>query len=362
VLKRLKKMWRPKMRRQYFIAGLTSVLTLMLTGRASVAFSIIPSQPGATSNWRPDSPYFIDGNRGGKTEVDTRLWTEPIPVGGTQKFQIVISLWAAISQRGFFGWDFQPVQQDLMGSFEIVNYLACGSQVFCGSENPNTLPKVGGVGATFYLKYRPAPTDPQPGQSKLHWIQMGQANYGGGLPGLLPNAPFIDNLSDRTDPYYDTVGESGEDFFQDRPYNSAPDAAETDNYFDAELYLVEETTPPVSQTRTVKVYNGIRWGWKNTVTYFPPSLPPLPCNGDSGGGGCESASISFAAVRQMLLLDSDGANTEKINNTDGSINRQLPGASQSPKSVPEPGSIVGLLALGIWSVRSLTKRKSGEPE
>jgi len=115
--------------RQYLLAGFTSALTVMLTGRASFAFNIIPPQPGATSNWRPVSPYLIDDLEGlmeGVTEVDKTLWTEPIPQGGTWLFSATLNLWALSSERGIGGWNFQTAQQELRGNFEIVNYLACG--------------------------------------------------------------------------------------------------------------------------------------------------------------------------------------------------------------------------------------------
>jgi hypothetical protein len=271
-----------KMRlRQYLLVGFTSALTVMLTGRASFAFNIIPPQPGATSNWRPVSRYLIDGLEG-RTEVDTGLWTEPIPRGGTWPFSASLQAWAATSERGVFGWNFQPAQQELQGSFEIKNYVACGYRVLCGIENPGERElRENGVGATFYLKYHPAPTDPQPGQAgrQLHWIQMVRSNYGEGFVPIIPHIPFIDNAFRNDDPYYDTTGMAGENFFMDRPY--APNVANRNNYFDAELYLVEEILQPANDPRKVIIYNGIRWGWSNTVTRpktsksFPTASPPV---------------------------------------------------------------------------------------
>jgi len=257
-----------KMRlRQYLLVGFTSALTVMLTGQASFAFNIIPPQPGATSNWRPISRYLIDDLEG-RTEVDTTLWTQPIPRGGTLPFFAALHLWAFSSQKGILGWDFQSAQQELQGSFEIVNYLACGYSVLCGIENPGERePRDNGVGSTFYLKYHPAPTDPQPGQKgkQLHWIQMVRANYGEGIPGLIPHIPFIDNGFRSDDPYYDTTGMAGESFFMDRPYAPTEPAAKRNNYFDAELYLVEEILRPATEPRQVTIYNGIRWGWSNKI-------------------------------------------------------------------------------------------------
>ncbi|VXD22749.1 conserved hypothetical protein [Planktothrix serta PCC 8927] len=289
--------------RQLLFVGFVSTFTVTLTERSTVAFTLVPAQPGATSNWRPVSPYLIQDNLGnfyeGSTEVDTRLWMQPISPGGTGTFKITLGLWATASERGFFGWNFQPAEQELKGSFDIVNYLACGYSVLCGIENPGEPdPRDNGVGATFYLKYRPAPDDPQPGQQgrQLHWIQMVRANYGVGFPGgpILPGLPFIDNLAKRDDPYYDTAafpGEAGEDFFMDRPYSPGEIAALSENYFEAELYLVEETTPVGNPVREVTIYNGIKWGWINKISPICPNntikfngvcLPPQPTQTFSG--------------------------------------------------------------------------------
>jgi hypothetical protein len=68
------------------------------------------------------------------------------------------------------GWDFKPAQQELMGSFEILNYVACAPQDPCGIEAPppNNTPRYDGIGALININYHPAPTDPQPGQKRIH--------------------------------------------------------------------------------------------------------------------------------------------------------------------------------------------------
>lgn len=59
--------------RQYPQVFLTSFLIVGLTGRASIAFNIIPQNPGATKFYRPESTYQIDKNREGITEIDMGL-------------------------------------------------------------------------------------------------------------------------------------------------------------------------------------------------------------------------------------------------------------------------------------------------
>jgi hypothetical protein len=116
---------------------------------------------------------------------------------------------------------------------------------------------------------------------------MVRANYGVGFPGgpAFPGLPFIDNLAKRDDPYYDTAaipGDAGEDFITDRPYNPDKIGVLSSSYFEAELYLVEEILfprssgivppePPGNRPREVIIYNGIKWGWKNTAKPFTPT-------------------------------------------------------------------------------------------
>jgi hypothetical protein len=78
--------------RQYPRVLLTSFLIVGLTGRASIAFNIIPPTPGATRYYKPVSTYRIDNDREGRTEIDMRLWSQPLPRGGTPTFKRVLSL------------------------------------------------------------------------------------------------------------------------------------------------------------------------------------------------------------------------------------------------------------------------------
>ncbi|MCC3420984.1 MAG: hypothetical protein JGK12_30075 [Microcoleus sp. PH2017_01_SCD_O_A] len=59
--------------RQYPQVFLTSFLIVGLTDRASIAFNIIPPNPGATRFYRPESIYQIDKNRESRTEIDMGL-------------------------------------------------------------------------------------------------------------------------------------------------------------------------------------------------------------------------------------------------------------------------------------------------
>ncbi|MCC5640233.1 hypothetical protein LC593_31255 [Nostoc sp. CHAB 5844] len=254
---------------KYSIAWFASVLIVGGTGQASFAFTLIPNQPGATENWKPTSRYFIDGFES-RTEVDTRLWAEPLPLGGSETFKSVLFLWSVLSEKGSFGWDFQPAQQELSGNFTVRNYVACGYSDLCGVElpfNPDYELRDDGVGASFLLQYNPAPEDPQLGQRRVHWIQIARASFTSRAPGYISNVWFIDNFLKRDTPYADTATENPmtEGLFLDIPYNPNLEEHRENSYFEAETYLVEEITSTESQKREVIIYNGIKWGFINRI-------------------------------------------------------------------------------------------------
>jgi hypothetical protein len=241
--------------RQYSFALFASALIVTGTGKASVAFTVTPSEPNATEFYREESVFNLSDNRRGRTVIDKRLWLEPLPVGGSFMFNTGLNLWSLTSELGSGGWNFLPAEEELKGSFEVVTYQACGPQDGCGGAS-TPISDIGegifrGVGALFHLKYHPELDDPLPGIGSLHWIQVIQANYGRdrpgvpGIPGIgIPEIPFVDNSGRKDSPYYDYPGYrfAGEDFFMDRPYASGINRAESPHYFDARLYLVEDIT------------------------------------------------------------------------------------------------------------------------
>ncbi len=300
--------------RQYFLVLLSSTLMVALTEQTGIAVNIIPSSPGATQFYREQSTYNLPNNLQGVTTIDKRLWLQPLPTGGSFVFNTGLNLWSLTSQLGLFGWNFKPAQQPLNGSFEIVTDQACGRNDRCGGAStivpdiPNDYRR--GVGSLFHLVYHPAPTDPQPGQQKLHWIQVVQANYGGGQPGvpIIPGFPFVDNSGRKDDPYYDYPSDpyANENFFMDRPYAGRLSNASRSRYFDARLYLAQETTPPGSTKRSVTIYDGIRWGWKNII------VPRPQCDisflfDTTGSMGSYIGAAQTAAQNILNQLDNSGA-------------------------------------------------------
>ncbi len=196
-----------------------------------------------------------------------------------------------------------------------------------------------GVGANIQLRYSPAVTynplinyNPTTAGSELHWIGRVMSNHNFKTNQHGDTEDVIDVASGQPNPFYDlnpSVTFTDEDDFADGP--ARPDL-QNDHYWSAELYLVEKT--PGKQE--VTIYNGISWGWRNTVTPPPPvSLPP--CVGGSGGGGC----LTTVSTNRNLLFFNSG------------------NAAQFRKPVDEPTTALGLLALGAWgAVQGLKIRKS----
>ncbi|MBO1346420.1 MAG: hypothetical protein EBE86_002980 [Hormoscilla sp. GUM202] len=225
-----------------------------------MAFSIIPTQPGATFRYQQESTYFV-GRSEWKTEVSNDVWLRQLPRGGTLRFTATVNLlWAPRANlTGGRGWIFQRANRDLEGSFEITTYYACGFREPCGGQTgvgPDIDFLTTGVGAVFGLKYHPVGSDPTPENNNLHWIQVVSSNR--------TRLSFVDNGKNFEDPYYDTgVSVAGKDFFSDRPYFFSRSSPVTSNFFTADLYLVEEVASPKASVRQVIVYNGIQWGWRS---------------------------------------------------------------------------------------------------
>jgi len=94
--------------------------------------------------------------------------------------------------------------------------------------------------------------------------------------------------------------------------------ARGNHYFNAQLYLVEEITPPESKKREVKIYNGIRWGWKNQVSEKKQDQDPVCPPGSehnlaSNNSDSLVASNSSECVVAKKFSDSLSSGTERDN-------------------------------------------------
>ncbi|WP_237396529.1 hypothetical protein [Okeania sp. KiyG1] len=294
------------------MTGLTTSLVFTLAATpSSSAFTITPRQPGASSFYRYSQRYRFPDGRQGITELNAWPFYDPrsiffagqvreIKRGGTEGFMQTLT-------DTFPNWNFSSATSDLSGSFDIEHYFACAPQTNCGAGG---FPAIqGGVGAFFRLNYQPKDNDPTGNQ--VHWIQRVRSNYNPIEDGVFTD--IIDIPTGMTqNPYYDTYYAAGTDYFLDRPYNPN---VEENHYFFAELYLVEEIAP-----QTVKIYNGIRWGWKNQVSGKKqnpnPACPPgsqHSLGGSGGGGVLVSDSGESECVVTKKFSDSLSSGTERDN-------------------------------------------------
>ena len=263
-----------QLKRQYYTLGFCSATLLVtLTGKSSLAFTIIPSQPGASVFYQPSQAYSLADGSQGITELDPLSITS-IARGGTTDFLDKLL-------ETFPDWTFNAADKDLAGTFEIGVYQALGLST---GLDP-------GVGAELQLRYLPAssynPTfnyNPTSESNELHWIQRVVNNHA-----LIPTLSGTINLGHGT--------------------------------LEDKIDVFQEQTDP-TKPKEVRIYNGVKWGWTNTVT--PPTTGGGGCNGSSGGGGCARTFIN----QEQLL--SDDANASY--------------------SVPEPISTLGLLVLGAWGI------------
>ncbi len=235
--------------RQYFIAVLVGTSLALFNARSSHAVYITyDTDPSSYINF-DKVPYRI-GNREGYSWVkDFRV----LQRGGTPGLKSLL-------EEEFPDWRFLTAppregNRSLTGEFRIKQYYACGIDTDCGS--PTVYGIKSGVGALLSLDFVPGEGDPQ-FPDRLNWIQRVVSNHSGAkeIHGLNEN---IIDIKDRTDtPYYwPTEYQSNfyrPDFF-DRSYRSDP---EEGHYWNAELFLVRELG-----NKTVMIYDGISWGWRN---------------------------------------------------------------------------------------------------
>lgn len=252
-------------------------------------------------------------------------YVAPIKLGGTNDFIKMLN-----NDVRWQGWDFISSDKNLYGNFEISDYYGCGAQTICAKERPKDTIR-GGVGAYIDIKYNPQKTDPKPGQGKIHWIQRvvnnhtiydeQQSTSGEGLHGVRYDGidiPIFQNAN----PYY----RSGNEFSSfDRPYRI--DANESHSRF-AELYLVEEIAP-----KTVKIYNGVRWGWINRVYRRRQDSCPVikSISGSDTGDNCSyEFSDSLSSGTEVDSFNLTGFSPGK--NFSAWIDNDIPGNRCNPNT------------------------------
>lgn len=235
------------MQAKNLILCLVTTPLIAFSSSSVFAFSITPMQPGATNIYDAEEEYIINGQKG-VTRLNPLSVTK-LPRGGTAGLLNLLN-----TQFLPNGWTFQKADADLAGSFNITHYDAVGTPIT--------------VGADFALDYVAQGDDPVTrGNTQLHWIQRVFDNHNiTDNPGHGNKENVIDVLTTKkpfTDPgrlFYDfDANFATPPHFEDGPRR--PDA-DKNHSWNAELYLVSiDTTNP----NTVTIYNGVRWGWTNTI-------------------------------------------------------------------------------------------------
>lgn len=248
--------------RQHSLFFFATTLLTIFTSQSSLAFTIIPPTQGGGRYFRYKTSY----NKG-YTQLDAWSFPDPRRFLGGQVLEVkqggTDGLMNLLNQQ-FPDWTFLQTG-NLEGSFDIQQYYACSPRFpsfGCGGVEDFR----GVVGAAFGLNYIPKEGSSDPVGDNVHWIQRILSSYKPGSPD--GNYDIIDNLDNTVDPYYDSISPAaGPDFFGDIPFDSN---VNKEHYVYAETYLVEEIAP-----KTVKIYNGVRWGWENKITspgYYTDSI------------------------------------------------------------------------------------------
>ncbi|TAE59764.1 MAG: hypothetical protein EAZ87_08340 [Nostocales cyanobacterium] len=396
---------------------LTSTLLICFTSQSSTAFKLYYTP--RPKDYLAES-YFPTGK--GITTLDvvnpeTASLTHPfglydskpyiysIKRGGTEGFLNDLNIYTT---QEYGGWTFEK-GNELQGSFNVRRLFACGiggdGLIFtlptvCGTSRGAT--STFGIGATLELDYRPSKNkktrDPKPSANNLFWIQRVITNYPPDFPGL--HQSYIDNRTKQSNgtylnaiyPYFGrgnsirSEPKTDYGYFGDRPYRLT--LLDRNYYWIGELYLAKAETRQ-NRSPKVTIYNGVRWGWR--YQYIPNndscpaksskcSPPPPPCNGNSGGGGCNKTTATNYVNYQdeispfdidnineledgyLSFLDFDeiawNSDEEDYWYDDNEYADWNEDYSESPTSVPESTSTLGLLLLSAFVfIKSLTITK-----
>ena len=293
-----------QLQKQYPIIFLTTTALLALTGQSSLAFSITPNQPGA-GTYVPSEEYNLPPDRQGVTFLSPFSVTKIQPNSdSTKKLDDLLKAGFGATGTIDTGWTF-TFANDLAGSFNITQYVAVG--------------KPTEVGANFRLEYKPMGSDPTPAAKELHWIQRVVDNHSiTGNHG--DKEDVIDRKATVKSPFYDASWAWPEGTFGDKPRREP----QNNHNWLGEVYLAELTAP-----KTVTIYNGVQWGWKNQVSCPIPKNPPKQ---------------------------------QGSNGTDPGETGPIPGNPTDPpvecQTVPEPSSIFGLFTLAGLGLTRLRQKRS----
>ncbi|MEM8638764.1 MAG: vWA domain-containing protein [Cyanobacteria bacterium P01_G01_bin.54] len=170
------------------------------------------------------------------------------------------------------------------------------------------------VGAQMIFSYAVGSGAPDPSNRDLHWIQRVTSNHAVSKPTIFsppilsPHGTSEDKIdvvgtqlnpkSPDYNPFYDTYGQATESSFLDYP--TRPNVTDPHDWI-AETYLAELTAP-----KTVTLYEGIRWGWENTVTLPLLDISLLFDTTGSMGSAIEGVKEKALELVGELLEDRPG--------------------------------------------------------
>ncbi|MEG4168734.1 hypothetical protein QUA16_10725, partial [Microcoleus sp. S13_C3] len=269
---------------QTIVMFLATPLLVAFTSQEAMGFSLSFAAKGARDLYLPtQSITYMQGNE--EITINTRL--EPykiteMPRGGTITLQNLLEAYriSAYNNSGRTQiWNFTKADKDLRGNVEVLNYYACTFKIPCKYPNlPNVTtpnpPVSTGVGAGIELNYRRGRGDTT---RDLRWIQWVNTNH----PAHVKQhdnkvSKYLDNVGRENTPFYPGSTER----LADRSYREDP---LNEHYWIAEAYLADIETftrkdkNELTITETnVRIYNGIRWGWKNKVTRRRKQPVPVP--------------------------------------------------------------------------------------
>jgi hypothetical protein len=224
---------------------------------SAYGFMITPNQPGATNRYVGQQSYTLPDGRMGTT---TLMPVTALPVGGTAAFLAELNREFGPNGTVDPGWTFMAAPQPLQGTFQITVNRAEGTANRVGEE--------------FRLTYIPAGTDPV----NIHWIQRVVDNHkiqrfrdangkfttqDFGFGTMENKIDIILGAGGQKTPYYGAFSNDADPMFFDFPRRLS---ADQEQVWGAELYLVAEIAP-----KTVVIYNGISWGWQNTIATPEPA-------------------------------------------------------------------------------------------
>jgi len=239
----------------YIIFLITAAASLTMIGKPACAFSITTDLPASSNSFVPSITYETENG------ISGILTRQPIEFasskrGGTEAFLLALDTDFPSTR----GWKFVPAKEDLQGYFSVAEYY-----VFFNG-------KVGGGG--FGFNYIPSGADPvTDGDIELHWIQRVVSNHKRhSVHGTSENRIGIKSsiIGKGTVPFFDVIPKNSK---RNPPptkalpphfeYDVARDDLGNEHDWRSETYLASINR---KNPRTVTIYNGVTWGWKNSTS------------------------------------------------------------------------------------------------